>query len=144
MKDNNAIDKMVKLFIEKEVPHIFKNVEVEGTKNIMGFVVASIEATAYKVAKATYVQGIGDLAYVMSPIVNQLIDMMNRVTMTQFILVVNESRLVNIKSINEFDKFVEFMKIKYPDLSPDIKISGDTITIGKELRLLVPQVVSTI
>jgi hypothetical protein len=142
MKDNNNnIKRMVKLFIEREVPKFCNN--VEGTE-IMKFIVASIEATSYKVAKAAYIQGIGDLAYVMCPIINKLINMMNRVIMTQFVLIVDESRLVNIKNISEFDKFIEYMHTKYPDLSPDIKIDGDIITIGGKLRLLVPQVVSTI
>lgn len=143
MKNNNDINRMVRIFIDKELPNVFGN--AEGIENIRDFAVASIEATARKVAKAPYIQGIGDLAYVMIPIANQLIGLMNRVDEVQFVFIVNESRLVNIKDVNEFNKFVGYMKMKYPDLSPDIKIiNGDTIVIGGELKMIVPLTLSTI
>ena len=142
MKNNNDINRMVRIFIDKELPNVFGN--AEGIENIRDFAVASIEATARKVAKAPYIQGIGDLAYVMIPIANQLIGLMNRVYKVKFVFIVNESRLVNIKDDNEFNEFIKFMRIKYPDLSPDIKIIEDTIIIGGTLKIIVPSTVSTI
>lgn len=143
-KNNNNGDMVAKYLSLSSTLNNFLPQIIDNT-SLYGFVYESVKRTAHKKAQLNYVNGVGDLAYIMEKeVVEPLIRLITQVLDTGHLIIISENRLVEIKNVNDFDKFVEIMRMKYPDLNPDIFISENFLHIGGKIDIYVPEIYSSI